>query len=66
MRRMSLNSGLATSRGRGSSRALSLSQPLACHGVERTERLVHQHQLGIVGQDAGDQAIAPDLLDRFE
>ena len=30
-------------------------QALARHGVERAERLVHQHQLGVVGQHAGDR-----------
>ena len=96
-RRMSLNSGADTSRGRGRSIAhLALDparagrhhhhavgeedrlldrmgdehhgqpgalpdlqqlvlQPLARHGVERAERLVHQHHLGVVGEHARDR-----------
>ncbi len=92
-----MNSGLATSRGRGSASRLSLSmrpgpgrhhddavgeedrfldrvrdedhgqpgalpdveklvlQALARHRVERAERLVHQHDLGVVGEHAGDR-----------
>ena len=30
-------------------------QPLARHRVERAERLVHQHDLGVVGEHAGDR-----------
>ena len=29
-------------------------QPLARHRVQRTERLVHQHELGLIGEDARD------------
>ena len=30
-------------------------QPFACHRIERAERLIHQHDFGVIGQHAGNR-----------